>query len=243
MITSAVERLGILLTLCIHLLHTQTCISVDNVDLSFFQGLRVLLLSGIHQRNSTVNLLKSRAQQFDKAHCLCAFRRGKWGPCICVHVCLCLSAESRFCYQQLSVQHEATGQLKEQWITIPQSRKHNWVSNIYILCLAMERGFIKSSCVRLSRISNLLLIWKPKLWMEPLSRHMQETSVKCNYLAVISQLNAFLWNSSLNSLHLPWIQKHSCQSGNWAENANRNISQCCSAIVINISHKYIWCTI
>lgn len=182
----AVERLGIfLLTFCIHMA-TWTCVSVDNVDLSSLQGLRVLLLRGIHQRNSAVNLLKSRAQQFDKAHCLCAFRRGKWGPCICVHVCLCLSAESRFCYQQVSVQHEATGQLKEQWITIPQSRKHNWVSNIYILCLAMERGFIKSCCVRLSRISNLLLILTPILWMEPLSRHMQETSVKCNYFAVIS---------------------------------------------------------
>lgn len=112
-------------------------------------------------------------------------------------VFVCLSAESRFCYQQVSVQHEAIGQLKEQWITIPQSRKHNWVSNIYILCLAMERGFIKSCCVRLSRISNLLLILKPKLRMEPLSGHMQDTSVKLNYFAVISQLNACIWNSSL----------------------------------------------
>ncbi len=150
---------------------TRTCVSVDNVDLSSLQCLRVLLL-----RDSTVNLPKPGSQQCDKAHCLCAFRRGKRGPSVC------LSAESRFCYQQVSVRHEAIGQLKEQWITIPQSRKHNWVSNIYIWCLAMERGFIKSCCVRLSRISNLLLILKPKLRMEPVSGHMQETSVKWNYL-------------------------------------------------------------
>ncbi len=170
---------------------TRTCVSVDNVDLSPLQCLRVLLLSGIHQRDSTVNLLKSGAQQFDKAHYLCVFRRGTRGPSVCV------SAESRFCYQQVSVRHETTGQLKEQWITIPQSRKHNWVNNIYILCLAMERGFIKSCCVRLSRISNLLLILKPKLRMETLSGHMQDTSVKWNHFAVISQLNACIWNSSL----------------------------------------------
>lgn len=58
----------------------------------FASGLTELILNRIHQRDSTLNLLKSRAQQFDKVHCLSAFRWDGmrvvyFSACVCVCTC------------------------------------------------------------------------------------------------------------------------------------------------------------